>query len=114
MAASRAWEFFESIGKPQFILAPMVDQSGLAFRQLCRRYNTTLCYTPMMNAGRVAGHGLQSQGFSTCASDRPLIAQFSANDPDILLKAAKQVEGKADAIDLNLGSFVLFAFSLST
>jgi hypothetical protein len=28
--------------------------------------------------------------------------QFAANDPDVLLQAAKRVEGYCDAVDLNL------------
>jgi len=41
--------------------------------------------------------------FQTTPEDRPLVAHFSANDPQTLLKAAKLVEDRVDAVDINLG-----------
>jgi tRNA-dihydrouridine synthase 1 len=46
---TKAWDFYKAIGSPKYILAPMVDQSELAFRMMCRKYGTHVCYTPMIN-----------------------------------------------------------------
>lgn len=44
-----------------------------------------------------------SECLKHCAPCRPLLVQFCANDPATLLAAAKLAQGRADAIDLNLG-----------
>jgi tRNA-dihydrouridine synthase 1 len=98
------WDFFEKIGRPKFIVAPMVNQSELAFRLLCRRYGATLAYTPMLDSKQFASsETYRRQNFASCQQDRPLIVQFCGHDPSALLEAAKLVQGSCDAIDLNLG-----------
>ncbi|KAF9199683.1 tRNA-dihydrouridine(16/17) synthase [NAD(P)(+)]-like protein [Haplosporangium sp. Z 27] len=106
------WDFFKSIGSPKYIVAPMVDQSELPWRILSRRYNADLCYTPMFNARlfvRDARYreeqwtGLKDGLGGGGPNDRPLIAQFCANDPEYLLQAALMVAPYCDAIDINLG-----------
>lgn len=100
----KAWEFFESIGKPKYICAPMVDQSELSFRMLCRNHGTQLCYTPMLHSRlTVEDKTYLSVNFSTCKEDRPLVVQFCGNDPDTLLQACQKVEDKCDAVDINFG-----------
>ena len=43
-AVNRGWNFFRSIGSPRFHVAPMVLQSELAFRMLCRKYGAQSAY----------------------------------------------------------------------
>ena len=48
--------------------------------------------------------GYLDDHFSTCARDRPLIAQLCGNSPATVLAAARLVEARGvDAVDLNLG-----------
>ncbi|KPM37773.1 hypothetical protein AK830_g8806 [Neonectria ditissima] len=115
--------FYESIGSPKFIVAPMVDQSEFAWRMLSRSFlspteqSSLLAYTPMFHARlysedekyRKAHFQAVRPETSTPwldgnpSIDRPLFVQFCANDPAALLSAAKQVAPYCDAVDLNLG-----------
>jgi len=100
----RAWMHWRKLGEPKLIVAPMVDQSELPFRMLCRKYGATAAYTPMLHARLFAEnpkyHKLE---FSTCREDRPLFVQFCANDPEKLLAAAQIVQPYCDYVDINLG-----------
>ncbi|KAK1826257.1 dihydrouridine synthase [Podospora conica] len=120
--------FYESIGSPKFIVAPMVDQSEYAWRMLSRSFlpesqrRTILAYTPMFHARLFSDsekyRDSHFQPLTTPsdpaetpqpwldgnpATDRPLFVQFCANDPDALLAAARHVAPHCDAVDLNLG-----------
>lgn len=102
------WDYYRRIGSPKTVCAPMVNQSELAFRLLCRRYNTQVCYTPMFHAeifGKDPKYREDAMQFAPQpGADRPLVVQFCGNDPQLILKAAKLVEKDCDAVDLNCGS----------
>lgn len=71
-----------SIGSPKYVVAPMVDQSEMAFRLLCKRYGAQLTYTPMFHARLFAeNEQYRRQMMQVCDDDYPLMVQFCGNDP---------------------------------
>ena len=93
-----------ALGQPKFVLAPMVDQSELAWRMLGRRHGAQLCYTPMINC-RIfeVNSSYRKEVWEIHEGDRPLIAQVCGDDVGCILRVAKQLEHSCDGIDLNLG-----------
>ena len=75
--ANAAYEFYEKVlGSPKHILAPMVEQSELAFRSLCREHGAQLCYTPMWHAGLfVKDEKYRKAAIESAPNDRPLLFQ---------------------------------------
>ncbi|RKP19633.1 FMN-linked oxidoreductase [Rozella allomycis CSF55] len=87
------------------ISAPMVRYSKLAFRQLVRKYNVDVAFTPVPPCTK-------SKNFTPRLvliigdlnqDDNPLVIQFAAKDPIDLLKASILVKDHVSAIDLNCG-----------
>lgn len=96
--------FWEEIGKPRYVVAPMVDASELAWRLLTRRHGAQLCYSPMFHSNIFTRDSkYRKDSIQTTKEDRPLIIQFCGNNPETMAAAAKLAEDHCDAIDVNLG-----------
>ncbi|TPP42568.1 Dihydrouridine synthase (Dus) family protein [Leishmania donovani] len=66
-AAAEALHLDATSGPRMFIVGPMVDQSELPFRMLCRQYGATVAYTPMLHAKCFAeGAVYRSHFLSVC------------------------------------------------
>ena len=92
--------------EPAIVVAPMVDQSDLPFRLLCRDYGVNLCFTPMVHAKLFMNNMEYRRKFTlkdSPARDRPLIAQICGSDIDLVVGCAKILEPYCDGIDLNCG-----------
>lgn len=105
--------------------------SELPFRLLARKYGAQLCYTPMLHSGVLTNAPKRARtAFYTCKEDEPLIvqveyrgqhgvtsctltttfwsvcvrpSQLCGDDPTTVLTAAKLVQDRCMAVDLNLG-----------
>ena len=104
----RRRRFAPLLARVSYVAAPMVGISDLPFRLLCRRFGASLCYTEMIDAERVQRGGNAGALYARRmvpghALDRPLVAQFAANNPATLLAAAVAVQERCDAVCLNAG-----------
>ena len=96
-------ELFES-GEMVKICAPMVRYTKLQFRQLIRKYNCDLTYTPMIMCDSFTrSQKARDVEFTTNETDRPMIVQLAANNANDFATAAQFVRNYSDGVELNCG-----------
>lgn len=103
----RGYELYNLLGRPTRVVAPMVEQSELSFRLLCKRYGADLCYCPMINSScfmKDPAGIFRNREYSTCPADTNMVAQMCGHDPETLVSCARELQySGCKAIDLNLG-----------
>lgn len=90
------------------VVAPMVDQSDLPFRLLCRKYGSNLAFTPMVHAKHFCIKPNYAKKFFDVVKglppqDRPVVAQFCGSDLNHVVEATRLIAPHVDAIDINCG-----------
>jgi tRNA-dihydrouridine synthase 2 len=101
----------------EIVLAPMVRIGHLSFRELCRSYGATVCYTPeiidkaLFKCQRIVDDKARAIRFERDGScvlavgmdEGPLVAQIGTADPALAVRAAKIVMADVDEINVNMG-----------
>lgn len=99
--------FWQTLPKPIFVLAPMEDVTDTVFRQIlltCGR--PTVFFTEFTNVDGLASEGRKRviNRLQFSPEEKPLIAQIWGMKPENYFKAAQEiVEMGFDGIDINMG-----------
>ncbi|KAG0208214.1 tRNA-dihydrouridine(20a/20b) synthase [NAD(P)+]-like protein [Mortierella sp. GBA30] len=97
-------QLFSTRTRPLNVCAPMVRYSKLPFRELVRRYNCDIVYTPMILADVFSASNYSREcEFSTNMLDDPVVIQFAASNGVDLANAAELAAPYVSGIDINCG-----------
>ncbi|KAF9402006.1 tRNA-dihydrouridine(20a/20b) synthase [NAD(P)+]-like protein [Mortierella sp. AD011] len=97
-------QLFSTRSRPLNVCAPMVRYSKLPFRELVRRYNCDIVYTPMILADVFSASNYSREcEFSTNMLDDPVVIQFAASNGVDLANAAELAAPYVSGIDINCG-----------
>lgn len=99
--------FWSSLKKPFFVLAPMANVTDAAFRRLIAQYGKPdVMYTEFVSADGLASPGREALLVDLLYSEgeRPLVAQLFTANPEKMYEAAKlAAELGFDGVDINMG-----------
>lgn len=99
--------FWQKIGKPFFVLAPMADVTDSAFRKIIAKYGKPdVMWTEFVSADGLVSKGkarlMHNLEYSN--KERPIVAQLFSSNPEAMKKAASLVaELGFDGLDINMG-----------
>lgn len=89
--------------KSKVVAAPLAGITDSVLRDLVRKFSANCLLTTEMISSEALNQN--RKGFVTERSDTqtPVAYQISGHKPDLMVKAAKMLEEKADIIDINMG-----------
>ena len=87
------------------VLAPMDGYSDWPFRSLCRALGSAMSYTEFVKVEKILSRSKEpAKRLYYEEAERPITFQIYGDDPDLILKAALQVQRlNPDIIDINMG-----------
>lgn len=100
--------FWEKLGKPFFVLAPMANVTDAVFRRIIAKYgNPDVMWTEFVSADGLChpkGREALLRDLSYTEGERPIVAQLFTSYPEKMFEASKLVaELGFDGIDINMG-----------
>jgi tRNA-dihydrouridine synthase len=103
----RSCNFWQTLEKPIFILAPMEDVTDTVLRQVIARYGKpTVFFTEFTNVEGMFSKGekLVNQRLRYTEAELPLVAQIWGTHPENFCKAARKlIDMGFSGVDLNMG-----------
>lgn len=99
--------FWQTLPKPFFVLAPMANVTDTVFRKLFAKYGRPdVTWTEFVSADGLISEGkdrlIVDLEYST--KERPIVAQLFTGHPEAMKKAAELVQKlKFDGLDINMG-----------
>ncbi len=99
--------FWSTLPRPIFVLAPMADVTDAAFRRIIAKYGKPDVFvTEFVSVDGLcsAGRPALLKSLMYHESERPILAQFFGDDPELFYQCAElAVELGFDGIDINMG-----------
>ncbi|MEK7609792.1 MAG: tRNA-dihydrouridine synthase [Patescibacteria group bacterium] len=99
--------FWQTLSKPFFMLAPMANVTDFAFRQIITKYGKPdVMWTEFVSADGLVSRGKEKLliDLKFSKDERPIVAQLFTGHPEVMLRSAQLVaELGFDGLDINMG-----------
>jgi tRNA-dihydrouridine synthase B len=102
--AARGFKIGDVVIRNPIISAPLAGISDNTYRIFARFFGAALTFTEMITSYGITYRHKKSLSLTDITDyEKPCVLQIFGSDPAVIAEAAKQVEDKADIIDINMG-----------